>query len=155
MRIVTVTFLVTPHWVWLAPKKRKIGIGKLNGYGGKVEMGETIIQSAVRETRKESCINLSPGDLREITVLDFFTAGMHQYQCYIFLATRWYGTPQETEEMGKPERFPRDNPPVHRMMLGDDLWVPEVLKGRIIPHGGYIRRNLEMTEFVGSIPSAI
>jgi 8-oxo-dGTP pyrophosphatase MutT (NUDIX family) len=41
-------------------KKRGFGNGKYNGFGGKVENGETIQQAAIRETIEES--GLTPLD---------------------------------------------------------------------------------------------
>jgi 8-oxo-dGTP pyrophosphatase MutT (NUDIX family) len=40
--------------VLLGRKKRGFGEGKVNGFGGKVEAGETVIEAAVREMQEES-----------------------------------------------------------------------------------------------------
>ncbi len=154
MKIVTIVFLVTPRHVWLAPKKRKCGVGFLNGYGGKVENGESILESAVRETEAESLVALSVRDLVLITTLDFFKVSEHIFQGHIFLATRWSGQPQETVEMGRPELHLRKDPPLQRMLKGDALWVPRVMEGLVIPLGGFVRHNRDMTEATGHIPSA-
>ena len=133
MNIVTIVFLVSPLTVWLAPKKRKLGVGLLNGYGGKVEDGETIIQCAIRETGKESTTIITPADMVHITVIDFFNEDLHTFRGHIFLATRWVGIPCESEEMGPPEEFRRNNLPLNKMLPGDAFWVPEVMKGIPIP----------------------
>ena len=39
--------------VLLGRKKRGMGLGKWNGFGGKIEAGETMRQCAVRELREE------------------------------------------------------------------------------------------------------
>eukprot|EP00729_Bicosta_minor_P028396 gene28396-12164_t len=40
--------------ILLGMKKRGFGAGKWNGFGGKVEVGETIVEGAVREMQEES-----------------------------------------------------------------------------------------------------
>jgi 8-oxo-dGTP pyrophosphatase MutT (NUDIX family) len=45
---------VTDGEVLLGMKKRGFGVGKFNGFGGKVESGESVPDAAVRELREES-----------------------------------------------------------------------------------------------------
>ena len=40
-------------------KKRGFGAGKWNGFGGKVEPGETIVEAAVREVKEECGYDVS------------------------------------------------------------------------------------------------
>ena len=49
----TLMFLINEGKILLGMKKRGFGAGKYNGFGGKVEAGETIAQAAVRETIEE------------------------------------------------------------------------------------------------------
>ena len=44
----TLVLVVNKSQVLLGFKKRGLGVGKWNGFGGKVEIGETSIQAAVR-----------------------------------------------------------------------------------------------------------
>ncbi len=44
-------------------KKRGFGIGKWNGFGGKIEAGETIEAAAIRELFEESALEVKPADL--------------------------------------------------------------------------------------------
>ena len=147
MKLVTIIFLVTPTKVWLAKKKEKIGAGLYFGYGGKVEDNETIIQSAIRETKEESSVIVYPRDLRHMTVIDFYTENTHLFRGHIFLATRWVGEPTETEEMGSPVEFARaeEKLPLNEMLPGDKLWVPTVIAGFLIPPGGFVRHNESMS----------
>ena len=157
MNLATLAYLVTPSGkVWLAPKNKKIGVGLLFGYGGKVETDETIIQAALREIRQESLVEVTSRDLVHMTVIDFLKEREHMFQCHIFLVTRWAVEPKETEEMGIPELHARNNLPLNRMLPGDAIWLPEVMKGRIIPQGGFIRHNEDMTRVIDShIPSPV
>ena len=49
----------------LTQKKRGFGIGKYNGFGGKVEAGETTREAASRELLEESNLFAAPELLRE------------------------------------------------------------------------------------------
>ncbi len=129
----TVTFLVTPRFVWLARKKRKIGKGYFNGYGGKVEAGETPLQSAVREVKQESTVTVFQNRLVERAVIEFWRRGVHEFTCHMYVTTLWEGNPQETPEMEMPEPFRRGSPPLSKMMVGDRLWVRQVILGQEIP----------------------
>ena len=52
-KILTLVFLREDGRVLLGMKKRGFGAGKWNGFGGKVETGETITEAAVREVKEE------------------------------------------------------------------------------------------------------
>lgn len=53
LRQATICLLIKDDQVLLALKKRGFGEGKWNGVGGKVKDGETIEQTAIRETQEE------------------------------------------------------------------------------------------------------
>ncbi len=50
-------------------KKRGFGVGRWNGFGGKVNDGEQIIDAAIRETQEE--VGITPNELQEIGIVDF------------------------------------------------------------------------------------
>ena len=52
-KLLTLVFLREGEKVLLGMKKRGFGEGKWNGFGGKVEAGETIIEAAAREVKEE------------------------------------------------------------------------------------------------------
>ena len=52
-KILTLVFLREDCRVLLGMKKRGFGAGKWNGFGGKIETGETITEAAVREVKEE------------------------------------------------------------------------------------------------------
>ena len=54
-------FIVREEKILLIHKKRGFGAGKINGPGGKIDPGETPLQSAVRETFEELGINAARG----------------------------------------------------------------------------------------------
>ena len=136
MKTMTIVFLVTPYMVWLAPKKRKIGKGKLNGYGGKIKPRENALQSIYRELLAESTVSVSlhPDDLEKMGEIDFYLENNLDSTCHIYLANTWSGEPRETAEMGQPWTYWRNNLPLNLMLPGDALWAPKImLKQNIIP----------------------
>ncbi len=120
--------------VILPIKKLKIGAGKRNGYGGGIEEGEDIFFATARETQEECNISIDPRFINPAAVVDFhnITAEGKEFTCrvYVSLINKWVGTPQETDEMGPPEYFPCNAPPVHEMMSADRDWLPPVLIGK-------------------------
>ena len=119
-------FIVKDGRVLLIHKKRGLGAGKINGPGGKIEPGETALQSAVREAQEE--IGVTPLELEERGVLHFqFTDG-YSLHCVVFLARGYEGEPIETEE-AIPLWFPVDAIPVADMWEDDQYWLPQMLAG--------------------------
>jgi len=135
MKIATICFCVTDNEVLLAPKKRKVGIGLLNGYGGKIEGDETPSAAAIRELRQESSLIAFPNDLDEVAIIEFQYAGLPKFKCHIFTTRIWQGEPVETKEMGPPEWHSLSRLPYDRMMPADGYWVPVVLVSRLRING--------------------
>lgn len=80
---------------------------KLNGYGGKQEVGETILQTAIRELYDESGVIGKEENLELIAKINFFWPGNDTLQpdmvVYFFFLSVYEGEPQETIEMGPPQ----------------------------------------------------
>ncbi|XP_076169489.1 uncharacterized protein LOC143147783 isoform X2 [Ptiloglossa arizonensis] len=87
-KVFSLVFIRKTTEILLGLKKRGFGIGKWNGFGGKVEAGETILQGAIREV-KEEC-GLSAKDLTRIGLLEFEFEGsevlfeVHVFETYNF-----------------------------------------------------------------------
>ena len=64
-KVLTLVFLRREGEVLLGMKKRGFGEGKWNGFGGKVEAGETIVEAAAREVREECGYVVKTEDLGE------------------------------------------------------------------------------------------
>ncbi len=125
------TFLIRGGKICLAMKKKKIGQGKLNGYGGGIEVGETTRYAAVRELNEEGQIVVIEDDLEKVAIVNFrnhkedglvFVCRVH-----IFFVTKWSGEPKETEEMGKPLWFDFDAIPVGQLLPADADWLSRAL----------------------------
>ncbi len=112
--------------ILLAMKKRGFGVGKWNGYGGKVGEGETIEEAAHREIQEEGGIQVT--DLKKIGVNTFdFTNKPVMLEVHVFKATKFDGEPVETEEM-RPQWFNVDTIPYDTMWKDDGIWLPLFLE---------------------------
>ena len=105
----------------LIRKKRGLGAGKINGPGGKVEPGETPLESAIRETCEE--LGVTPLDPQQIGELSFeFRDGLRLH-CTVFLAREFQGEPREPEE-AIPRWTHIDAMPYDEMWEDDRHWLP-------------------------------
>lgn len=114
--------------VLLIHKKRGLGQGKINGPGGRLELGETPVQAAVRETEEE--VGIVVGDPQFCGTLQFHFTDGYNLTGYVFKAYSWSGNPIETDE-ALPEWFSVDAIPYERMWADDRYWFPSLLVGRI------------------------
>ena len=114
--------------VLLGKKKRGFGAGKLNGFGGKVEPGETIVECAVREMEEESGLRVKNPSYRGFLHFDFQGREDEVLEVHVFLATEWEGSPVESDEMA-PEWFDAGCMPYDGMWKDDKYWMPLLLNG--------------------------
>ena len=133
--------------ICLAMKKRGFGAGRYNGVGGKVERGETVEQAAIRETEEE--IGVRPENLQKVAQLSFyfesevisdekqgsgearFLFSPNNQKVHVYFSEQWQGEITESEEM-KPKWFKISQIPFEKMWPDDILWLPEVLKGKLL-----------------------
>lgn len=132
--------------VLLGYKKVRFGAGKWNGIGGKVDPGETIEQAAVREMQEESRVTVT-----EFTKLATITFDQLVYNgkkgktvMHCFVATKWQGNPEETEEI-RPEWFNISSIPYDEMWIDDTYWLPAVLEGKHVEATFTWNDNYEIT----------
>ncbi|MFA6554513.1 MAG: 8-oxo-dGTP diphosphatase [Candidatus Paceibacterota bacterium] len=112
--------------VLLGMKKKGFGAGRWNGFGGKVEKGETIEDAAVRELHEEAGIKAV--NLEKVGILDFeFQGNPEILEVHIFKTDDFRGRPTESDEM-KPQWFFVEEIPFKEMWPDDVYWIPLFLK---------------------------
>lgn len=124
----TLMFVVKDDRILLIRKKRGLGAGKINGPGGRLEAGETMVQCAVREVQEELLI--TPHDPQYCGENLFQFLDGYSLHCYVYLSRDFSGTPTETEE-AIPHWFALDEIPYEQMWEDDRLWLPLVLRRQL------------------------
>ncbi|NWZ45588.1 8ODP triphosphatase, partial [Pycnonotus jocosus] len=128
-RLFTLVLVVQPSRVLLGMKKRGFGAGLWNGFGGKVQPGESIEEAARRELLEES--GLTVDTLQKMGQITFeFVGNSELMDVHIFRADHFRGEPTESEEM-RPQWFRLDEVPFHRMWPDDSYWFPLVLQRKL------------------------
>lgn len=130
----TLMFIIKDDRVLLIEKKRGLGAGKINGPGGKIDPGETPMESAVRETIEEVLVRpLAPRKLGELW---FSMSDCPDILCHVFRAEDFEGEPGETDE-AVPVWTPLDELPYDRMWEDDRHWLPLLVAGTTF-HGRFV-----------------
>jgi ADP-ribose pyrophosphatase YjhB (NUDIX family) len=132
MQTATLCILWKDEQICLGIKKRLLGKGKYNGFGGRVEAGETVEQAALRELSEETK-GVKAIDYRKVGEMTYIFPKSPEWDqiVHIYLVTKWAGEPMETDEM-TVEWFPRDKIPYDKMWDNDRHWLPLVLDGKKI-----------------------
>ncbi len=119
--------------VLLGYKKRGFGMGKYDGFGGKLKDGEALLDAAQRELQEESGLLVDLPDLTpqgKITFV-FPNKPVWDQEVHLFVAQKWTGTPAESEEM-KPQWFDLDDLPLHSMWDDSQFWISYILRRQSI-----------------------
>jgi 8-oxo-dGTP diphosphatase/2-hydroxy-dATP diphosphatase len=128
-KVITNLCIIHQHpRVLLGLKKRRFGVGKWNGYGGKVEGSETIEECLYREVLEEGNIKIHDPVKLGILEFEFPHTGL-QLENHIYKVTKFEGEPVETEEM-KPQWFNVDEIPFKDMWKDDPFWIGMFLKNK-------------------------
>lgn len=126
----TLVFPLKDTRVLLGMKQKNFGVGNWNGFGGKIERGETMLQGAVRELEEEAGLKAYEEDLEHGAMLHFiYTEAIHHVS--IFRIRQWHGMEMVSDEM-VPEWFPVYQLPFDSMWEDDPYWLPQVLSGEFI-----------------------
>jgi len=150
MRSATICIIRDGSRILLGMKKEGLGAGKWNGFGGKVEQGETVEQGALRELKEEA--GLVAEIMKKHAELTFKFPHKPEWDqvVHVFVSDNWSGVPTESEEM-RPEWFSADNLPYKQMWISDAHWLPPVLEGKFVratfvwaPDGSILEKKVDL-----------
>lgn len=128
-KILTLCIVCDEGRVLLGMKKRGFGVGRWNGFGGKLENGESLEEGAAREMKEEA--GITPTEMSKVGILDFsFADKSGDLEVHVFKVDAFSGEPVETEEMF-PEWFSYDEIPYVQMWSDDKEWLPFLLTRKL------------------------
>jgi 8-oxo-dGTP pyrophosphatase MutT (NUDIX family) len=154
MQQATICYCMRDGEVLLGLKKAGFGKGKYNGFGGKIDPGETNEEAAARELFEESSLATDPSSLQKIAQIKFYFGEKPKFECHAYIARTWDGDPVETDEMA-PQWFSIDALPLSNMWVTDSIWLIPALRGEHVrgdmhfdETGTHVERiNLEPAQF--------
>lgn len=133
--------------VLLIRKKRGFGKGKWNGPGGKVENGEVLKNSVIREIKEETNIEvINPIELGYIEFIWPESKGDSNQRCYIYLVKEFKGEPKESDEC-LPKWFSFSQIPYEQMWDDDKYWYPEALLGKPVKKRFFFDENNKVLKY--------
>jgi 8-oxo-dGTP diphosphatase/2-hydroxy-dATP diphosphatase len=128
MKLLTLAIIKQEERILLGLKKRGFGAGLWNGFGGKIEKGESIMQAVIREIKEE--IGLDATALEEKGKIVFELPSVPEaLEVHILEVLNYTGTPVESEEM-LPRWFKISEIPYGQMWKDDPYWLPLFLEGK-------------------------
>ncbi|MSR64748.1 MAG: 8-oxo-dGTP diphosphatase [Verrucomicrobiae bacterium] len=118
-------FVFSDGKILLIRKKRGLGAGKINGPGGRIETGESALESAIRETQEEICV--TPIEPQVAGELFFQFIDGFKIHVAVFRADACTGEPRETVE-AVPFWVSVDQIPYSEMWKDDEHWLPLLIE---------------------------
>ncbi|KAK9309250.1 hypothetical protein QLX08_001001 [Tetragonisca angustula] len=140
-KLFSLIFIRKTSEILLGLKKRGFGKNKWNGFGGKVEKGESVLQGAIREL-KEEC-GLSAKQLKKVGILEFeFKGDTVLLEVHVFETYEYSGELIESEEM-QPKWYDLKDIPFKQMWPDDEYWFPYMLRGELFK-GYFLYRGQDL-----------
>lgn len=144
-KVTTLVFVRRGDEILLGMKKRGFGEGRWNGFGGKLEPGETKLEGAKRELQEES--GLDGHSFTEIAHLYFdFETTPDTIESTVYFCDDFSGEPFETDEM-KPQWFKVSELPYASMWTDDQYWLPRVLAGEQLDAVFHFKDLIELGDY--------
>lgn len=147
-KLLTLCIIHQPPRVLLGLKKRGFGVGRWNGFGGKVQAGETVDECVKREVFEEAGVGIK--NPVKVGIIEFtFQNSPEILEVHIYRAEKFSGEPAESDEM-KPKWFQIDEIPFDKMWSCDKLWLPLLLAGKKFKGKFFLDRPAD-AEYLGKI----
>lgn len=109
----------------------RFGEGKWNGPGGKLDPDETPKQGVIREVKEETGLLIIEPEIRGEIDFYFGEKLKPDWSTYIFLATKFAGKINPSEE-GELRWFNLVEIPYNQMWPDDSYWLPPLISGKIV-----------------------
>ncbi len=136
--------------ILLGMKKRGFGVGRWNGFGGKLDGNETIEEGAIRELKEEA--GIVPTKMKKVGILEFsFQNDPKILETHIFKVYEFNGEPSESEEM-KPQWFNFKDIPFPQMWSDDIYWFPNLMNDTLFK-GSFLFDRSSDSEYSAKIIS--
>lgn len=115
--------------ILLKKANRGVSKGKWNGLGGKIEVGESVLENLIREVREEAGIEIDNPIYHG--KIKFFQGNRDKLFgiVYIFSANSFKGKIRESDE-GELRWFSLNKIPFYEMWQDDSIWLPLVIEGK-------------------------
>jgi 8-oxo-dGTP diphosphatase / 2-hydroxy-dATP diphosphatase len=130
-KVLTLSYIIDGDRVLLGYKKKGFGQGRWNGFGGKVENGESIRVAAAREIKEECGLDAKNLEAAGIIEFSFIKYPEEVLEVNLFRTAETAGEILESEEM-KPQWFDFDKIPHEEMWDDDQYWLADFLAGKNI-----------------------
>jgi len=118
--VMTLCILRKDNDLLMGLKKLKLGAGYYNGFGGKLDPGETLEECIIREVKEESGLSLLEIEKRGIMTFETID---NLNEVHIYEGVSWVGDAIETDEMA-PIWLKIDDLPYNKMWESDKIWHP-------------------------------
>ena len=115
-----------------AEKLKKVLVGRLNGFGGKLKFGEGPEAAAVRELWEEAGVKAEIKDLEKMAIVDFYNQDAPDFHVHVYLLRRFKGEAKAKDGMKNATWRPTSRLPFDQMAPGDPHWLPEIFAGKKI-----------------------
>ncbi|MDE2213201.1 MAG: 8-oxo-dGTP diphosphatase [Patescibacteria group bacterium] len=134
MKNTTLVYLIDKEHetLLLGFKNRGLGKDRWNGFGGKIEKGEGVQESALRELWEEAGVLGRAEDLVPVADLQFSFEVGPIWRNYVYFLYAWEGTPKKNTEFLRLKWFPVSKLPYERMWADDAVWLPKALAGEFV-----------------------
>lgn len=132
---------IAEKFVLLGERQKNPWKEQFSGFGGNVEKDdEDLLQRQIIELEEEAGIIAQKTDIIKKAEFVINVKDKEPKMLHVYVVNKFSGEGKRTEEM-RPEWFAFRSLPIHRMIKGDEFWVPRIFAGEYLT--GTIFRDAE------------